>query len=66
MTDIHTLYGLVFDCPRSNRKDDCPKKHVGLPIKRKGVMDQWFEQRRKEIILEHHKACSIKRQWFVF
>jgi hypothetical protein len=60
--DIHTLYGLAYACPHIDRKDNCPLKAIELlPFKEKVVWINGLSKEEKEIILEHHKACSIKR-----
>jgi hypothetical protein len=61
-TDIHTLYGLAYACPHNDRKGDCPLKVVDQkPFKGRVVWINGLNKEGKEIILEHHKACSIKR-----
>ena len=60
--DIHTLYGLAYACPHIDRKDNCSLKAIVLlPFKEKVVWINGLSKEEKEIILAHHKACSIKR-----
>ncbi len=62
MTEIYTLYGLAYDCTHIDRKGDCPLKVIEqLPFKKKVLWINELSQNEKEIILEHHKACSKNR-----
>lgn len=59
--DIDT-YG--FDCnfPSAHRLNDSPFKLVEqLPFKQKVLWVKDLSKEEKEIIFDHHKACSIKR-----
>jgi len=60
-TESHTLYGLAYACPHLDRQHDCPLKAIELlPFKQKIVLINCLSKEEKEIILEHHKTCSIK------
>jgi hypothetical protein len=58
---------LAYACPHIDRKDNCPLKVIELlPFKQKVLRTNGLSKEEKEIILEHHYACSIKRLGLVF
>ena len=60
--DTLTLYGLAYARPYIARKRDCPLKAIEkLPFKQKVVWINGLSKEEKKIILEHNKACSLKR-----
>jgi hypothetical protein len=60
--DIYSLCGLAYACPYLDRKGDCPLKAIErIPFKQKVLWINGLSKKENEIILEHHKACSIKR-----
>ena len=56
------LYGFAYNCPSVHRINNCPFSLVEqLPFKQKVLWINGLSNEEKELILEHHKACSIKR-----
>ena len=62
MNEENELYGLAYACPHNDRKGDCPLKVIEkLSFKQKVLWINRLSKDEKEIILEHHKACSKNR-----
>ena len=56
------IFGLAYACPYLERQEDCPLKIVvHLSFKGKVLWIKELSNVEKEIILEHHRACSVKR-----
>lgn len=56
------LYGLAFDCPYLDRKDDCPMQEVEhLNFGEKYLWIKNLSQDEKQRMLEKHKNCSKNR-----
>ena len=61
-TEVIDLYGFAYDCPSAHRLNDCPFKLVEQhPFKERVNWINRLSKEEMEIILKHHKACSIKR-----
>lgn len=52
------LYGLAFDCPYLDRKDNCPMQEVEhLPFSEKYLWIKNLSQDEKQRMLEQHGNC---------
>ncbi|MDP2336434.1 MAG: hypothetical protein Q8N05_08305 [Bacteroidota bacterium] len=62
MIEKINLYGLAYDCPYLQRKDNYPLKEVNhLSFYEKVIWVEGLSKEKKHTILEHHKACSKNR-----
>ena len=62
MVEQTNLYGLAYDCPYLQRKDDCPLKEVNhLSFKEKVEWVDRLDTEKKRTILVHHQVCSKNR-----
>jgi len=63
MDEMINLYGLAYNCPYLQRKDDCLLKEVDhLSFKEK---IDWIDNLcmgKKKTILAHHQVCSNKKK----
>jgi len=62
MKEENELYGLAYNCPNLQRKDDCPFMQVELLTFIEKV--NWINGLNKDIkqkIIEEHKNCSKNR-----
>lgn len=58
---MNNLYGLAYNCPYLQRKDDCPLKEVDHLSFREKI--DWIENLslgKKKSILIHHQSCPKK------
>jgi hypothetical protein len=62
MKDDYKIYGIVYRCPVLIRKDDCPLIEIDyFPFKEKVIWIEGLSRDEKEMIMEHHRVCSIDR-----
>ena len=62
MIENKDLYGLAYNCPTLQRRDDCPLKEFDYLTFNDKV--RWIEGLSKEeikTILEHHQVCIRNR-----
>jgi len=56
------LYGLAFDCPYLDRKENCPMLEVEhLSFSEKFLWIKNLSQDEKQRMFEQHKNCSKNR-----
>ncbi len=63
MPDICWIYGIAFNCPYLERKEDCPlltREHFSLIEKAKWITE--LDIKKKQSILQHHLRCSKIRE----
>jgi len=61
MDEMNNLYGLAYNCPYLQRKDDCPLKEVDhLSFKEKIDWIDNLDLDKKKAILEYHQVCPKK------
>ncbi|MDP2337294.1 MAG: hypothetical protein Q8N05_12760 [Bacteroidota bacterium] len=57
------IYGLAYDCPVQNRKQDCPFTEIDqLKFKEKVDWIEGLNNGEKELIINHHSICSWNRE----
>ena len=57
--NYENIYGLAFDCPIYDRRDDCPLKEMEqLSFKEKVNWINSLSQDQKQKLIEKHKNCS--------
>jgi hypothetical protein len=62
MNEDNQLYGLAFDCPYLDRKDNCPMLEVEhLTFGEKYLWIKNLSQDEKQKLIEKHKSCSKNR-----